>query len=323
MAWSWFRKKDSEGVFGASSTAEDVTAGVDARELVAIVTGGTSGLGLETVKIIALRGARVFLAARNLERAVEVREEILGKLPAAKIDLLQIDLSSISSVWRAAGEFLSLNLPLNLLINNAGMTTDKFRLTEDGIEEQFATNYLGTFLLTQLLLEKMKVTASECGREGRIVNLSSMAHKSPYKNGIEFNTVKASEGYNWLASYGQSKLAVVLHANELSRRLREEEGEANVTINSVDPGAIGTNLLREVGTAINLFSAVYVRLLGKDIPRGAATPCYVALNPAVKGISGKYFEDCKKTAYKLIQTRHVKFTRPFFYQLLYSRREGG
>ncbi|KAL3675171.1 hypothetical protein R1sor_025119 [Riccia sorocarpa] len=291
MAWSWIRRKDPEGVFGASSTAEEVTAGADAWGLVAVVTVGTSGLGLETLKTLALRGVRVFLAARNMERAAEVRAEILLKMPAGKIDLLQIDLSSLLSVRRAAKEFLSLNIPLNLLVNNAGMTTNKFRLTEDGIEEQFATNYLGPYLFTQLLLNKMKATASECGREGRIVNLSSMAHKSSYKMGMSFKTLRTSDGYDWLASYGQSKLAVVLHTKELSKRLRDEA--ANVTINSVDPGAISTNLLREVGTAIKLFSAVYVGLLGKDISRGAATQCYVSLNPAVNGVSGEYFEDCK------------------------------
>ncbi|KAL2623257.1 hypothetical protein R1flu_003462 [Riccia fluitans] len=291
MALRWFRKENPDGVFGPSSTAEEVTAGVDASGLVAIVTGGTSGLGLETVRVLTLRGARVFLAARNLDSAAKAREEILKQQPNANINLLKVDVSSMSSVRQAAEEFLSLNLPLNLLVNNAGSTTDKFRLTEDGIEEQFATNYLGAFLLTELLLEKMKITAQQSGVEGRIVNVASMVHRDTYKSGIEYDTIKTSQGYNWLASYGQSKLAMILHAKELTRRLREEE--ANVTINSLHPGAITTNLLRDIAGVFHAISAVYISLWGKDIPQGAATQCYVALNPDVKGVSGEYFDDCK------------------------------
>ncbi|BBH06099.1 NAD(P)-binding Rossmann-fold superfamily protein [Prunus dulcis] len=209
--------------FGSASTAEQVTDGVDASNLTAIVTGGASGIGLETARVLALRGAHVIIAARNVEAAKEAKQLILKDNRSARVDVLTLDLCSIKSVRAFVGSFNALDLPLNLLINNAGVMFCPHRLSEDGIELQFATNHLGHFLLTNLLLEKMKNTARTTGVEGRIVNLSSIAHVHTYKDGIHFDKINDRISYNDKRAYGQSKLANILHANELSRRLQPNE----------------------------------------------------------------------------------------------------
>ncbi|XP_042400363.1 short-chain dehydrogenase TIC 32 B, chloroplastic-like [Zingiber officinale] len=277
--------------FGSASTAELVTAGVDASHLTAIVTGGASGIGTETARVLALRGARVIIAARNMEAASEAKRLILQSSPSARVDILKLDLSSLKSVKEFADEFLSMDLPLNILINNAGVMFCPFQLSEDGIELQFATNHLGHFLLANLLLEKMKSTTRETGIEGRIVNLSSIAHTYTYPNGIRFDKLNDKNVYSDKKAYGQSKLANLLHANELSRRLMEEG--ANITVNSVHPGLIMTNLMRHSFQLIR-FLKVFSYIFWKNIPQGAATTCLVALHPSLKGVTGKYFYDCNE-----------------------------
>ncbi|CAN4116118.1 unnamed protein product [Withania somnifera] len=233
--------------FGSASTAEQVTHGIDGSNLTAIVTGGASGIGLETAKVLAMRNVHVIIAARNMEAANEAKQRILKDNKAARVDVEKLDLSSIRSVKAFADNFKALHLPLNILINNAGIMFCPFQLSEDGIEMQFATNHLGHFYLTNLLLDKMKETTKATGIEGRIVNLSSVAHICPYKGGIRFHKINNKSSYQDKLAYGQSKLANILHANELSRRLQ-----------------------------------------------GAATTCYVALHPSLKGVTGKYYLDCNE-----------------------------
>ncbi|KAK2991321.1 hypothetical protein RJ640_014465 [Escallonia rubra] len=277
--------------FGSASTAEQVTDGIDASNLTAIVTGGASGIGLETARTLALRNAHVIIAARNLEAANEAKKSILEDNQTARIDVLKLDLCSMKSVRAFADSFKALNLPLNILINNAGIMFCPYQLSEDGIEVQFATNHIGHFLLTNLLLEKMKDTARVAGIEGRIVNLSSIAHMHTYGEGIRFEKINDQNSYSDKMAYGQSKLANILHANELSRRLQEEG--ANITVNSVHPGLIMTNLFRYSGFLMKILK-VCTCLLWKNVPQGAATTCYVALHPKLKGVTGKYFLDCNE-----------------------------
>ncbi|CAN4116934.1 unnamed protein product [Withania somnifera] len=231
--------------FGSATTAEQVTDGIDGSNLTAIVTGGASGIGLETARVLALKNIHVIIAARNMEAANEAKQLILKDNKAAHIDIGKLDLSSIRSVKEFADNFKALNLPLNILINNAGVMFCPFQLSEDGIEMQFATNHIGHFYLTNLLIDKMKETAKATGIQGRIVNLSSLAHLLSYKEGIRFDKVNDKSSYHDKRAYGQSKLANILHAKELSRRLQ-----------------------------------------------GAATTCYVALHPSLKGVTGKFFNDC-------------------------------
>lgn len=277
--------------YGSASTAKQVTDGVDASRLTVIVTGGASGIGLETSRVLALRGAHVIIAARNTEAASEARKSIMEGNPTARIDVLKLDLSSLKSVRAFADQFNSMDLPLNILINNAGVMFCPFRLSEDEIEMQFATNHLGHFLLTNLLLDNMKATAKSTGIEGRIVNLSSVAHLHTYPNGIEFDKLNDKKIYNDKMAYGQSKLANILHARELSRRLKEEG--ANITVNCVHPGLIMTNLMRHSFVLMKAIQVV-TYILWKNVPQGAATTCYVGLNPQLKGVTGKYFADCNE-----------------------------
>ncbi|GFP98363.1 short-chain dehydrogenase tic 32 chloroplastic [Phtheirospermum japonicum] len=278
--------------FGSASTAEQVTQGIDATNLTAIITGGASGIGLETARVLALRNAHVFIAARNMEAANEARQLILKDNKNARVDVLKLDIASLKSIKAFADNFIALNLPLNLLINNAGIMFCPYQLSEDGVEIQFATNHLGHFYLTNLLLDKMKETASSTGIEGRIVNLSSIAHNYTYKGGIRFEKINDRKRYNDKKAYGQSKLANILHAKELSQRLKAEG--VNITANAVHPGLIMTKLFQYSGIWMKIFKFFTSVLLWKNISQGAATTCYVALHPSMKGVSGKYFVDCNE-----------------------------
>ncbi|KAL3650506.1 Short-chain dehydrogenase TIC 32, chloroplastic [Castilleja foliolosa] len=292
-----FSRKGASG-FSSSSTAEEVTDGIDAAGLTAIVTeitpcdgiltGASSGIGLETARVLALRGVHVVMGIRNKYAGEKVKETIVNEIPAAKVDAMELDLSSLASVQKFASEFTSSGRPLNLLINNAGVLMPPFELSKDNIELQFATNHLGHFLLANLLLDTMKKTARETRREGRIVNVTSEAHWYPYKEGIRFDRLNDREGYGKFAAYGQSKLANVLHANELARRLKEDG--ADVTANSVHPGVIVTNIFRHLGIFEGLLTT-FGRLALKNVQQGASTTCYVALHPKLEGISGEYFAD--------------------------------
>ncbi|XP_026409141.1 short-chain dehydrogenase TIC 32, chloroplastic-like [Papaver somniferum] len=282
-----FRRKGPSG-FGYSNTTEDVTHGIDGTGLTAIVTGASSGIGSETARVLAMRGVHVVMGVRNMAAGKDVKETILKESSSAKVDVMELDLSSIASVRKFASEFKSSDLPLNLLINNAGVMACPFMLSHDNIEMQFATNHLGHFLLTELLLDTMKSTAQESSVEGRIVNVSSEGHRFAYKEGIRFDKINDQSEYNQIWAYGQSKLANILHANELTRRLKEDG--VQITANSLHPGSIMTNLLRH-HSIIGGLSSTIGRLVLKNVQQGASTTCYVALHPNVKGVSGEYFMD--------------------------------
>jgi len=286
LPWIFSRKAASG--FSWASTADQVTAGLSAAGLTAIVTGASSGIGAETARVLAARGAHVVMAARNLASADSVRQAVLADTPAASLEVMELDLSSMASVRSFAAEFVDKGLPLNILVNNAGVMGTPFSLSKDGIEMQFATNHVGHFLLTHLLLETMKRTSRESNVEGRIVNVSSEGHRFAYSEGIRFDKINDEAEYSSIAAYGQSKLANILHANELARRFKEEG--VNITANSLHPGSIITNLLRH-HSIIDVLHRTLGKLVLKNAKQGAATTCYVALHPGVKGVSGRYFSD--------------------------------
>ncbi|CAN6705753.1 unnamed protein product [Malus baccata var. baccata] len=281
--WCFRRKGPSR--FSSSSTAEEVTEGIDATGLTAIVTGASSGIGTETARVLALLGAHVVMAVRNMAAGKDAREQIVKAIPSAKVDAMELDLSSLSSIRKFASDFNSSGLPLNILINNAGVMGTPFTLSKDKIELQFATNHVGHFLLTNLLLDTMKKTARKSSKEGRIVNVSSEGHRYPYPEGIRFDKINDQQGYSIFRAYFQSKLANILHANDLARRLKEEG--ADITANSLHPGAIVTNGVARISGFVNVIG----RGVFKNVKQGAATTCYVALHPQVKGVTGEYFWD--------------------------------
>ncbi|XP_050149941.1 short-chain dehydrogenase TIC 32, chloroplastic-like [Malus sylvestris] len=283
-----FSKKGPSG-FSSWSTAEEVTEGIDGTGLTAIVTGGSSGIGAETSRVLALRGVHVVMAVRNTEAGEHVKQAILTEVPDAKIDVRELDLSSLESVRKFGADYCSSGLPLNILVNNAGLGAAPFKLSKDGIEMQFATNHLGHFLLTELLLETMKRTSRESKVEGRIVNVSSSLHPDGYREGIRFDKINDEAGYNRYYAYAQSKLANLLHTNELTRRLKKEG--VKITANSLHPGMIFTNIGRHDLLLSCFFGVSGLFNKTKTVPQGAATSCYLALNPQVKGVSGEYFVD--------------------------------
>ncbi|KAG9444194.1 hypothetical protein H6P81_015534 [Aristolochia fimbriata] len=288
--WGWFGGSGRSEFWG-SSTAEEVTEGVDAAHLTAIVTGGTSGIGRETARVLALRGAKVIIPARNMESAMRVKETLLKENPSAKLQVMEMDVSSLTSVTSFARAFNTSNQPLNILVNNAGVMACPFQLSKDGIELQFATNHLGHFLLTNLLLDKMKSTAKETGIEGRIVNVSSIAHRYADSSAMDFDKLNDSSRYKPYDAYARSKLANILHSNELAKRLQDEG--PNITANSLHPGVIPTNISRHMNYRAIPFALLKPFL--KTVPQGAATTCYVALHPDMKGVTGKYFANCNQT----------------------------
>uniref|UniRef100_A0A6N2JX66 Short-chain dehydrogenase TIC 32, chloroplastic-like n=1 Tax=Salix viminalis TaxID=40686 RepID=A0A6N2JX66_SALVM len=260
--------------YGSKSTAEQVTENCcDLHSITAIITGATSGIGAETARVLAKRGARLVLPARNLKAAEDARARILSENPDADIIVMGLDLSSLNSVRNFVSEFESLNLPLNLLINNAGKFALEPAVSEDGIEMTFATNYLGHFLLTKLLLKKMIETAKTSGLQGRIVNVSSSIYKwfsgdmIRYLCEISRNKLR---DFDPTRAYALSKLAIVLHTKEVAQRLKQME--ANVTVNCVHPGVVRTRLTRE--------------------REGMVT----ATHPALVNATGKYFSDCNEAS---------------------------
>lgn len=278
--------------FGSKSTAEDVTTGMDLSSKTIIISGATSGIGKETARVLAKRGAHIIMAIRNTKSGEEVKTAISDETPNARVDIIQLDLASLASVRKFAEEFKSRKLPLNVLINNAGYMSGKFMLSEDKLEKVFATNHIGTFLLTNLLLDTLKATAQETGEEGRIVNVASEAHRYAYKGGIVFDKLNDEKRYQSNFAYGQSKLANILHVKELAKRLKEEG--ANVTANALHPGVISTKFGKGESVIFSELLMSTASCVLKTVPQGAATSCYLATNPQVKGVSGKYFKDCNE-----------------------------
>ncbi|CAI0417265.1 unnamed protein product [Linum tenue] len=206
----WILGWKGQSGFSARSTAEEVTEGIDAAGLTAIVTGATSGIGVDTTRVLALRGAHVVMAVRNVEAGKKLKESILKEIPSAKIDVMQLELSSMASVRKFATEYIDSCLSLNILI------------------------------------------------------------------------------YNCYRAYGQSKVANILHAKELARRLKEEG--ANITANSLHPGEIATNLGRNNGLLNGNNTCSSMSGLHQTF-HTVVLLIYVALHPQVKGVSGEFFKN--------------------------------
>ncbi len=215
--------------------------------------------------------------ARTLDKAVAACGQVVGATSA-----LACELESRDSIRACAREVERLGRPLDLCIANAGIMALPRRELVNGIEKQFATNHLGHFLLVHLLRAQI-----EAARSPRVVVVSSAAHFQAPADGIDFDDLSAERSYGAWRAYGQSKLANVLFAKSLARRLGP-----NRAANALHPGVIGTNLGRHMNPVLGAVAGFVLRPFGKTIAQGAATSCYVATRPELEGVSGEYFSDC-------------------------------
>lgn len=261
--------------FGYGSTAEEVTQSAQLSGKTVLVTGCNSGLGLETARVMALRGAHVVGLARTLDKARD-------GLARASADGTPVacDLSEPTSVRAAIDAVRQLDRPLDVVIGNAGIMALPELQVKHGLELQFLTNHVGHFILVTGLLDRVPAS-------GRIVVVSSTAHTRAPKDGIEFDNLDGSRGYDAWTAYGQSKLANILFTRHLARRL----GDGGPVANTLHPGVIQTNLGRHLPGVANVAFAIANPLFLKSIPEGAATQCYVAAHPDTAKTTGEYFAD--------------------------------
>ncbi len=241
-----------------------------------LVTGASQGIGKAAATALAKLGAEVVLLCRNRERGEAAAREIAQASGRERIEVIYADLSIQSEVRRAAAEFKQRHAKLHVLLNNAGLILPERKLTPDGLEETFATNHLGYFLLTNELLDVLKASAP-----ARIVNVSSEAHKI---GRVDFADLQFERGYSQMGAYARSKLANLLFTYELARRL---EG-TGVTVNALHPGVIRSNFGRNGGpfTWMVKLAAPFMT----SVEGGARTSVHLASSPEVEGVTGKYWK---------------------------------
>ena len=248
------------------------------QNVVALVTGANAGIGRATAIELARRGARVFLAARSEVKTRAVVEEIARATPSAKPEFLSLDLGDFASIRRCADDFLRRDLPLRLLINNAGVGGHR-GLTPSGFELTFGTNHVGHFLFTSLLLERLKKSAP-----ARVITVSSRAHSRA--GGIDFEAVqRPTRSISGIDEYSVSKLANVLFSAELARRLQG----TGVTTYAVHPGVVASDIWRRVPPPFQWVMKLFM-LSNED---GAKTTLHCATSPEAGAETGLYYDKCQ------------------------------
>ena len=271
--------KNGPNGFGYGSTAEDVTDGVSLAGKTFLLTGCNSGIGKETLRVLVLRGARVIGTARTKEKAKEACDAGVATSGASGEGIpLACELEDPASVQACAREVKDKGLRLDGIVCNAGVMALPKLEKVHGYEKQFFTNHIGHFILVTELLEQLTDDA-------RVVVVSSAAHARAPEGGIAFDNLDGSKGYSAFTFYGQSKIANILFAKELSRRF---EGTKK-TANALHPGVIDTNLARHMNPATAVFYAVAKPLALKSIEQGAATQVFLAASPKAAGITGEYW----------------------------------
>uniref|UniRef100_A0A668W5D8 NADP-retinol dehydrogenase n=2 Tax=Oreochromis aureus TaxID=47969 RepID=A0A668W5D8_OREAU len=243
-----------------------------------LITGANTGIGKETALDLAMRGARVIMACRDVEKGEEAAASIRASYPEAQVEVRELDLADTCSIRAFAQKFLREVNQLHILINNAGVMMCPYTKTVDGFEMHIGVNHLGHFLLTSLLIGLLKRSAP-----ARIVVVSSLAHNFGW---IRFHDLQSQGSYNSGLAYCQSKLANVLFTRELASRLKG----TNVTVNSVHPGTVNSDLTRHSTLMTILFTIFSVFL--KTPREGAQTSIYCAIAEELHSISGKHFSDC-------------------------------
>ena len=279
--------------FNAESTAAEVIAGIDLAGLRAIVTGGASGIGVETARALAGAGAEVTLAVRNLEAGERTAADIIHGTGNKQVFVAPLDLADQASVAELAGGW---DGPLHILVNNAGIMASPLMRTPQGWEMQFATNHLGHFALATGLQRALAAAGG-----ARIVSVSSSGH---HRSPVVFEDIHFEHRpYDPWSAYGQSKTANVLFAVEASKRWAGD----GITANALMPGGIRTNLQRYVTDEdLDRLRAA----AGGAAPRwktpeqGAATSILVAASPLLDGVGGRYFEDCNEAEVGQLSARN-------------------
>lgn len=239
----------------------------------AIVTGANSGLGFETSKVFAAKGATVIMACRNMDKAAEAKNLILSDYPDAIIKIMEIDLSSLDSVRAFASKFNLEYSHLDILMNNAGVMMPPYTVTNDGFELQYEANYLGHFLLTGLLLRKLENADSP-----RVVSMTSLAHEW---GDIYFKDMQFTRKYDKRKSYGQSKLALLIFAYELERRLRKSGSKIQSLV--AHPGIADTNLARYLPPFLKFIKPLIVPFITQKPVDGAQSEIRAALDRSLPG----------------------------------------
>jgi NAD(P)-dependent dehydrogenase (short-subunit alcohol dehydrogenase family) len=276
--------------FGWSSTTDEVLAGKDLSGLTVFVTGANSGLGQETARAMAAKGAHVVMAGRDSAKLDEAVAAITASVPDARLETIICDLGNLAQLRACGAEARSRLAKIDLLINNAGVMACPFSHTADGFEMQFGTNHLGHFALTAELLPLI-----ERGSAKRIVNLSSRGHHFSPTQLDDPNY--QSRAYDPWEAYGSAKTANILFSVGLEARLADR----GIHAYAVHPGGIQTNLGRHMTE--EMIATLMARVTTKDanfawktIPQGAATSCWAATAPEIEGAGGVYCEDCHVAA---------------------------
>lgn len=249
------------------------------QDKIVVITGANSGIGYETAKALAAKGAHVVMACRNADRAKTALDALKRDVPKAKVQLLTLDLASFDSIKAFSQSFQEQYEKLDVLINNAGLVPVSKQKTAEGFEMQFGVNHLGHFLLTQLLMPQL-----EAAGNARVVNVASLMHRF---GSIDFDSFRGEKKYQPLKAYGQSKLANVLFTRELAKRYADK----GISSFSLHPGGVGTNIAGRGFIRRNIYKLVGGYMTPK---RGAKTSVYLASAPDIEPLSGEYFGDNAK-----------------------------
>lgn len=272
------RRGHGSSLRGAAVPAS-IGAVIDLSGKTALVTGASSGIGLEASVQIARMGADVVMVARDPKRGEEALEDVKKRSGSSKLTLMLCDFASQAEIRRFAAEFREARSRLHILINNAGGVNKERKVTVDGIEQTFAVNHLGYFLLTNLLLDMIEKSAP-----ARIVNVASVGHR---RADIDFDDLGFEKGgYAIMRAYSRSKLANVLFTRELASRLKGK----NVTVTSLHPGAVATNIWSGAPSWARPILSVVKALFMISPEEGGSRVVYLATSPEVEGKTGGYYD---------------------------------